>query len=250
MNLDSSLASIVTDADRAAAVLEQGGASAAVAACPGWDVLELCFHLGGVHRWATHAIVHAEAPERSRLAMPEHDLPDDDLAAWLRAGAGDLVDALRDRPGDAETWHPFPLEQRMWVWARRQAIETMLHRWDAEVAATGTSSLDVDLAIDGVHEYLELHVARVFTRDGVAPPTTSVHLHATDEGLTDGRGEWLVWHDGDRVQIVTEHRKGDPAVRAPAADLLLALMGRADREALDVVGDEAAAAEWLDLPDW
>ena len=46
------------------------------------------------------------------------------------------------------------------------------------------------------------------------------------------------------------HDKGDAAIRGPAADIWLLLMGRLDRSKLDVVGDASAAAAWLDLPNW
>ena len=71
-------------------------------------------------------------------------------------------------PGD-DTWHVFPVEQKMWVWARRQAQETAMHRWDAEMATHGTSSLDRVLAAEGVQEYFELGLPRVLSREGVEP---------------------------------------------------------------------------------
>jgi hypothetical protein len=90
----------------------------------------------------------------------------------------------------------------------------------------------------------------VLTREHVVPPSTSLHVHCTDGGLDPGAGEWIVWSEDGEYRFAHEHRKGDAALRGPAADLLLVLMGRADRTSLDVVGDPAAAAAWLDLPGW
>ena len=79
----------------------------------------------------------------------------------------------------------------------------------------------------------------------VDAPTASLHVHCTD---TDG--EWLIWGEAGAYRMLPIHDKGDAALRGPAADLLLVLMGRLDRSVVDIVGDPAAAAAWLDLPGW
>ena len=63
-------------------------------------------------------------------------------------------------------------------------------------------------------------------------------------------GEWLVWSDNGSYRMLPVHDKGDAALRGPAADIWLVLMGRLDRSEVDIVGDPAAADAWLDLPDW
>ncbi len=226
------------DADRIAIAVERGSLDAPVAACPGWDLRDLVVPTGMVHRWAAHAIEHgAPSPgEREPGA-------DEDLANWMRAGAASLADTLAAADPDGDTWHPFPVERTNWVWGRRQAQETAVHRWDAETAAFGSSTLDADQAAEGLHEFFELVLPRVFVREQVAPPGSSLHVHCTDVA-----GEWLVWGDGDGYGMVAEHRKGDAALRGPAETLLLVMMGRASVEQADVVGDRAVVDEWLGLP--
>ena len=185
--------------------------------------------------------MHAAAPGRNDVADPGET----DLAVWIVDGAAALIDAIRASPPHADTWHPFPLEQKAWVWARRQAIETTVHRWDAETAAGRSATLDPHLAGDGIHEYLEMGLPRVLGRESLDAPTTSFHVHCTD---TDG--EWLIWGDAGGFRMLPIHDKGDAALRGPAAELLLVLMGRLDRSVVDIVGDPAAAAAWLDLPGW
>ncbi len=230
------------DAELIAAAVERGPLDAPVAACPGWDLRELVVHTGMVHRWATKALVDGEAPDRSSLALPGDD---ENLAVWMRIGAGELADRLDAGGSDAEVWHPWSLERRAWVWSRRQANETMVHRWDAEVAVDGTSSLDPARASDALQEYFDLGLPRVLEREQVPAPDSSLHVHCTDVD-----GEWLVWGEDGGLRLVAEHRKGDAALRASAATVLLVLMGRGDRGELDIVGDTAVADEWLGLPGW
>ena len=237
-----------SDAERMATCLATGDLAAPVAACPGWDLRRLGQHLAFIHRWAAHAVLHREPPAADTIAEPEPTASGSDLADWLRAGADALADLLATTPPDDPTWHPFTVEQRAWVWSRRQMMETAVHRWDAEVATTGNSDLDPLLAVTGITEYLELGLPRVLT--GVPFPAPSLHIHCTDGDLPSGAGEWIVWTDDGEYRLAAEHRKGDAALRGRAADLLLVLMGRAERSTIDIVGDPAAAGAWLDLPGW
>ena len=248
MNLEGRLSVIRADSGRIALCALGGELTAPVTACPDWDLRALVTHVGGIHRWATIAIDNAEMPVADKIEMPEPDASGSDLGAWMREGAAALTDLLAVTPLDADTWHPFSLEQKAWVWSRRQAHETMMHRWDAEVAAFGSSEFEPELAADGLQEFFELALPRVFLREQVAPPQQSLHVHCTDDELAAGAGEWIVWNNDGEYQLETVHRKGDAALRGTAQAVLLVLMGRADRAALDVRGDPAAAAAWLDLP--
>jgi len=238
------------DAARLASCLETDALDTPIAACPGWDLRKLGVHTGFVHRWATLAIETATAPDASLIEEPEPDATGDELGAWIRAGAEELVVALEATSADDPTWHPFPVEQRAWVWTRGQMVETAMHRWDAEVAARGRSDLDSALAATGIAEFFELGLPRILQRETAQLPTTSLHVHCTDDDLPAAAGEWIVWTDDGEYRLAAEHRKGDAALRGSASDLLLVLMGRASRSTLDIVGDPAAAAAWLDLPGW
>jgi uncharacterized protein (TIGR03083 family) len=231
---------LVADTERMAQAFERGPTDAPVAACPGWDVSRLVEHMSFIHRWATWAILHRRAPERGDV---EHRPDGVDPAQWLRQGGRRLVDALGEVDSDGPTWHVFPFERSNWVWGRRQAQETAMHRWDAEMATSGTSSLDAVLASDGIQEYFELVVPRVVERDGAAAPASSLHVHCEDVA-----GEWFVTADDDGVHVVNAHRKGDAALRGTAERLLLVLMQRSDVGAIEIVGDRTAADAWLGLP--
>jgi uncharacterized protein (TIGR03083 family) len=210
-----------------------------IATCGEWTLRELLRHVGFVHRWATHAIADAAAPDRASVPMPA-DETSDSLVSWFIEGANGISEALATLPTDAPTWHPFPAPLVGAVWVRRMAHETMVHRLDAELAAGRTPFVDPALASDGIDEYLSLIVPHLVRQGRVDLPTSSLHLHCTDVA-----GEWLVTNI-DGLGLVREHAKGDAAVRGPAGAILAELWGR--RAALgqcDIVGDTSAADAWL-----
>jgi len=236
------LGSIRDDADLMSAVVRTGSLDTPVAACPGWDVRKVVEHTGFIHRWATHAIRTRSAPGRGDVTPAGED---DDLAVWIVDGAASLIDALGAVDPDADTWHPFPFEQKTWVWGRRQAIETTLHRWDVQSACGVEATIDAGLASRGIHEFFELGMPRILQKAETGPPSASLHVHCTDVD-----GEWLVWSDDEQYRMLPVHDKGNAAMRGPAQDLLLVLMGRLDRAEIDIVGDAEAADSWLDVGTW
>ncbi|MFT7504174.1 MAG: hypothetical protein ACI91Q_002988 [Gammaproteobacteria bacterium] len=230
------------DADLMSAAIRTGDSSALVAACPEWDLSKLLEHTGWVHRWATDAIINGTAPARETDFGPGND---ENLAVWIVEGAAALINAIGATEPDAPTWHPFSLEQQVWVWARRQALETAMHRWDAQTAIGVQAGLDPELSSEGIQEYFELGLPRVLSRAKIDPPAVSLHVHCTDVD-----GEWLVWGEDGKYRMLPVHDKGDAAIRGTAADIWLLLMGRLDRSELNIVGDASAADAWLDLPNW
>lgn len=237
------LAQMRADASRIAEVLTVGPVDAAVEACPGWTVGDLVGHLGGVHRWATYAVLHGERPPAaSSGSRVDSDGPD--LGTWLVEGAETLADTLGPLADDAPAWNPFGTPQVTAFWPRRQAHETMVHRWDVEAAVGDTTPLPPELASDGIDELFEVIVPRNAGRGSVVLPTESLHVHCTDVP-----GEWLLWTEDGQLSMRREHAKGAAAVRGPAESLLLLLWGRTDvlDEAIDVVGDVDVAARWSRL---
>lgn len=235
--------------DEAARVTElvMADLAATVPSCPGWTLRDLVEHLGGVHRWAREAVATGAAPERARSTDPLDEPPPeapDALARWFGDGAIALANALDAAGPDAPTWTPFPIDApTVAVWIRRQGQETMLHRWDAELAVTVPRVLDPMLASDGIDEYLSVVLPRLVQRDGRELPAGRVHLHCTDVA-----GEWTVEVSGDRLVVDRAHAKGDAAVRGSAEHLLLALWGRPVPEgSVEVLGDESVGRAWTTL---
>jgi uncharacterized protein (TIGR03083 family) len=232
----------------AARIAELTAASpeAPVPACPGWDTRALLAHVGGAHRWGTQVLAARGAPIERHLAQPPQGLTE--LLAWFGEGTRGLVAALRAAEPQDPAWTPVGRTGTTVWWSRKMAVETAVHRIDAEVAA-GAQVTPVDplLALDGIDELLEDFLGGLLLRHQDDRPTGTVHLHATDVV-----GEWWVdldRIDGFRVEVRREHAKGDLALRGSASQLLLFLWNRlADPAAeLEVFGDPQALGRFAAL---
>ncbi len=220
---------------------------ATVGACPGWDGARLVGHLGRVHAWATSFL--ALGPDGGEPDAGPRPPSGAAILPWYRERLHALLDEL-DRHDPAEATQGFAGPTTAAFWFRRQAHELAVHRWDLQdaVAPGGADPIGAELAADGVDEWLEVFVPRFLARTGVPDDLVgaTVHLHCTDEGGIEGTGEWLLRLTADGCEVERAHAKGDAALRAPAAELLLAVWHRHGLDALDVVGDAERAHTVLD----
>lgn len=216
--MDHHLQRLRIDASVIADAVRTGPLDAVVAACPGWDLAELGRHIGFIHRWARLAASCGAAPDSDLIDAPP---PDHQLAAWIEAGADELIAVLSDLDPDQPTWHPFPVPKVASVWPRRQAKETMIHAWDAVHAIGGSPELDPAAAADGVGEYFEVIVPRVIVRTGRAAPTGVMAIRFTDSG------DPLVVRNDDGTSVVLDPTAApDTEVVGRADDLCLAFWNR------------------------
>ncbi len=220
---------------------------AEVRACPGWDVARMIGHLGRVHAWATSFLdLGPHGGEADAGPRPPGGAA---LLPWYRERLDSLVAEL-DRHDPDEPSAGFTGPAPAGFWFRRMAHELAVHRWDAQnaVAPGEEGSIGPELAADGVDEWLEVFVPRLLARTGVPDDLVgaTLHLHCTDEGGIDDTGEWLLRLTAQGSELERAHAKGDAALRAPAADLLLAVWHRKGLDDLDVVGDAERARAILD----
>jgi uncharacterized protein (TIGR03083 family) len=214
------------DADAVLGVLARAELTEPVAGCPGWSVRDLALHLGTVHRWATAIVRTGERQAEPPAAGTE------DLAAWFADGVDTLLAALSAVDPAAPCWS-FTADRTAGFWVRRQALETVVHRWDLEQAAGEPESIDPELAADGVAEVAELLAPRQVRLERIPPLPGALTLRAIDRP-----GQWVVGTGGP-VATVT----------APAELLLLLLWHRLDPgdPRLRVAGDRRAAEQVLRL---
>jgi uncharacterized protein (TIGR03083 family) len=209
---------------------------AAVASCPGWDVARLVVHIGQVHRYMATVL------QAATLDPPSHgfERPDEgaDVVAWARVSLDTILGALRATDPATPCWNWGPGDTAGFF-HRRMAMETLVHRLDAEDAVGRPTDVDSDLATDGVDEFLTVGL-QSSPRPGVTftYPAGSLHLHRTD-----GPGEWLVEAADGVVSVVREHRKGDVAVRGSGPDLLRWVWNRPGAQ-VEVLGDGEAGDAW------
>lgn len=196
-----------------------------VAACPGWSLERLVGHTGRVHRWVTGKLLDPGSAVRRSDDITDHPPEGPTIATWFEVGATALIDALAtvDLDAEADTWAG---RRPTRFWLRRMLQETTVHAWDAEATVGTPQAIDAAIALDGIDEVLEVILPLRFDVAGFGGTGETIHLHATDEGLPEGAGEWLLTVGAERVEVAREHAKGDVAVRGPASSLLLLMWGR------------------------
>ncbi|MFF0013664.1 maleylpyruvate isomerase family mycothiol-dependent enzyme [Streptomyces sp. NPDC005374] len=220
-----------------ASAAEQAGTDAKVPTCPAWQVRDLLRHTGAVHRWATTFV--AEEHAAFRPFGDEPALDGDELLSWFRTGHRRLVDTLGSAAPDVRCWSFLPAPSPLAFWARRQAHETSVHRFDAEAARGGTpTETGRDFAADGIDELLRGFHARAKSRVRSTEPRV-LRVRATD---TAG----AVW----TVRLTEEPPAAeygdagnvDCEVSGPAARLYAALWNRLPFP--QVTGDVSVAELW------
>ncbi|MCA1702239.1 MAG: maleylpyruvate isomerase family mycothiol-dependent enzyme [Actinobacteria bacterium] len=204
-----------------------------VPTCPDWNVAKLVIHTGQHHRWVADAVKGGGAPPPN---PPKPGLRGGKLIEWFRQGWRELADLLDETGDDTVAWS-WSGDNRVGFWRRRTALETLVHRWDAE-NATGTGSpLDPEIAGDGVDE-----VFFVMLGDDAPYHGSNGALEAK---TNDVPGAWiLALEDGKTPKASRSNGSGSsqPAsctITAPASDLLLFVWGRLGPEVLTVEGDRS-----------
>jgi uncharacterized protein (TIGR03083 family) len=245
--------------------------------CPGWDVASLTGHMGRVYTFWLKWV--AERPRSfSREAFQEiaadRDARLPGYTAWDQAGfpkasrpngivpfarhAGDELDAaLVDLEPEETVWTFVPPHQTGAFVFRRLAMETTIHRWDAEDAHGIARPIDETLARDGIDEMLMMfredpgyednkdrrHGQKILLREAPEPAGQPV---ASPGQPVPGR-RWLVSFDHSGITTAAAEGPADATVSGTASDLWLFIMGRRSPEEMHIEGDKDLAASWGDL---
>ncbi|MFJ8842347.1 maleylpyruvate isomerase family mycothiol-dependent enzyme [Streptomyces cyaneofuscatus] len=221
-----------------------------VPTCPEWTLFDLIQHLGGGDRfWA--AVVGAgpaEAPSaqatavRASVAAPRER---EALLAWLAESTQLLLSALREAGPDRGCWTWWGTSQspqNSGAVARHRVQETALHTYDAQITLGAPQPLPVEVALDGVEEFL-------FTCNA----TTGAWPHrptAFDYHATEGRS-WRLTVDGDGARptripvpgtVPATAGGGDlqaagASAQGTAGELVLVFYGRIPVDSLKLDGD-------------
>jgi len=192
----------------------------------GWTQLDLLVHTGSVHR-RTLEVVRSRSRERMGRVFP----PDerwDTVLPWFREGAALMADVLEHTDPRTPVWG-FGPEPCVGSWRIRMALETTVHRWDAQRAVGMPDPINPLLAARGIEEFGMLWASSI-------PPggiDRDLGLRASDTGRT-----WVLAVVDGTVRLGPGD--ADVATTGTASDLYLWLFGRVPTASLAVAGQVAA----------
>ena len=209
-----------------------------VPTCPEWTLFDLVQHLGdGRRKWA--AIVAAgPADAPPAIAAPVAPREREALLAWFAASTAELLEALREAGPDRGCWTwwgPSQSPQTTGAVARHQLQQVAVHTYDAQVTIGAPQPLPVEVALDGVDEFLTTCCA-----------TTAAWPHkpaVVDYHATEGRS-WRLWLSADGAR--TARLSGSAGEGLEAADvsawgtaneLVMFVYGRIRMDSLRLAGD-------------
>ncbi|MFC4120755.1 maleylpyruvate isomerase family mycothiol-dependent enzyme [Nonomuraea zeae] len=198
-------------------------AGAQVPTCPEWRLADLVRHLGQAHRWAAEQVRKGEpvpVPD-PRTAVP---VPPGEWAAWLRAGADELTEAIAQTGPDTEVWTILGRGPAV-AWLRRMLNETSIHHYDAAVTTGAGFEIADDLAADAVTEAFEL-----ISAPGVyAINPALAELRGQGETLAlrpDGMEGWLATRTPGGVRWARGDHEADVVMSGPVREIMLVLSRR------------------------
>jgi uncharacterized protein (TIGR03083 family) len=204
-----------------------------VPSCPGWQVSDVVAHTAQVY-------LHKVACTRLR-AEPDPWPPDEHAAREPRElfdeALSELLDLFATAGPEAASFTWWPPDQSVGFWMRRMALETAVHRLDAELAHDMVTPVDPALAVDGIDELLVMMIAG----DDWAEHGTTEPVDATLRLISGGR-TWTAQVDADAI-IIDRSAAGEAAVEVTGepAEVFSWLWGRTGVERLAIEGDEEAA---------
>jgi uncharacterized protein (TIGR03083 family) len=189
-----------------------------VPGCPEWTVRELTQHLGSVYRFHTRHVGRGVTDPPEPFAA---ELPDDaDLLQWFDDSVDELLIVLRSVDPAAPAWNwASHTPQVAAFWPRRMALESAVHRWDAESAHNEAAGFDLPVAVDGIDEMVTV-MGPTNGPDNTASGTAVIR--PTDEDVA-----WAMRFAPGLIEVLpTVPDRADALLEGTASALLLALWGR------------------------
>jgi uncharacterized protein (TIGR03083 family) len=228
---------------RFAALVETASPSLSVPSCPGWTVRDLTLHLGTIHRWAEHLVrVRASGRIPSAEMGPDEGPVDGE---WIRRGGATLVGTLRASEPTDSMW-AWGSDQHVRFWSRRQLHETLVHRFDLELATGARPSIAAHVAADTIDEFLGNLAEAAYFSPKVA------NLRGSGENIvfraTDTQSAWTVELHPDRFDVLIGEHSAAARVSGGAVSLTLVLYRRlslTDSE-VDVEGTNELVDFWIE----
>jgi uncharacterized protein (TIGR03083 family) len=215
-----------SDGDRLALVARDHLAKE-VPPCPSWTVQDVVTHVAEVYEQKIACTLLQANPD----PWPPRWPAERDPLEWFADAHQRLLTLLAERGPEAPTYTWWPEDQTVGFWARRMAQETVIHRVDVELSCGRSSSVDPELAVDGVDEVLAIFLA------GDWSDAPSDQCHGQRIVVRVGGRAWEVELLRDAVKISAPQGGSDAEVSGEPEPVLLWLWGRGSSSQLSHDGD-------------
>lgn len=250
MDVSDYIGFVASEGDLFASAAESGELSVRIAPCPDWDMGDLVRHLGMIHLWAAANVAFPESDWLDVKELPDlvrywPDLtgqsgryPDDaELVDWYRDTLANLIEVLKSAPADVAAFTFLPAPTPLTMWARRQASEIAIHRFDAEQARGITSHFASHFSTDMLDELLCGFAPRPRPLDVDRPQVIHVHAQDTDE-------HWYVSMGPEDSETCREGDAADLTLTGTAADLYVLLWNRTPDSSIAMSGNTDLMDVW------
>ena len=238
---------VASEGELFASAAEQGELSVEITPCPGWDMRELVRHLGMIHLWAAANVAFPASDWLDVQDLPDlvqyypelaSGYPADaDPVGWYRDTLANLIDVLQSAPADLECFAFLPASSPLTMWARRQASEIAIHRFDAELARETPSHFDPHFATDMLDELMSGFTPRPRAVDIQSPEVIHVHAQDTNE-------HWYVSIGAEQTDTSRQGDRADLTLTGTAADLYVLLWNRAPGTSITMSGNTDLMDLW------
>ena len=188
-----------------------------------WSVGTVARHVAGLHHVVADIIrgrptadfglfASLEAPEKNDPTFPD----------WFASGTAGMLEELGHAPASDACWNWYSGAGGVVdFWARRMAHECVIHRWDAQMGATGAvDPIDPGVAADGIDEFLDIFVETGRAQSS-APDGPTVSIEAVDTG-----DRWIIELPAGGRVVHRNDERTPTQLSGKAADLLVLLWGR------------------------
>jgi uncharacterized protein (TIGR03083 family) len=219
-----------------------------VPGCPDWSVADLVAHVADVYEFWTAQV---EAATDERVAPKGGDEPDgaggdgsdDEHLTRLEMAASALLASLSSSPPEQHCWNWAGSDgTAAWV-ARRMALESAIHRIDAEQAHHVVTPIETTLAVDGIDERIAVHLAVDVPEEPSASLGGSLCLVCDDTNHA-----WVVEVAGGRLTWRNGRGPADAVLVGDASSVFQFTWNRLPLDALTLTGRREVAGAWAGLP--
>ena len=249
MDVSEYIGFVASEGKLFAAAANHGKLSVEVPSCPEWNMGDLVRHLGMVHLWAAANVaypkdewLHVDDLEDLAGHWPElaSERPADaELVSWYQGTLANLINVLESTPADHDCFAVLPAPSPLAMWARRQASELAIHRFDTEAAHGISSRYEPEFATVMLDELLFGFAPRPRSEKIDVDGQRVLHLTAQDTG-----GNWWITITPQGIETSRTGSNADLTVTATTAELYLSMWNRAPDSTLQLSGDARVMDLW------